>query len=1574
MQIQGLMMIRGLPSLRSSWTSITVPRHACGCGASRRPLAASSRPILLPRRRPIAASPSSDDETRDTELELLGKPSPIPIPEEEEEETDVSAEMDAALAPFLKFFRARDSAEESGDEDLESGPSDEAGDGGMIGVEYYDPALGDFVVGVVVSGNENKLDVNVGADRLGTMLTKEILPFYEGDVERSLCNLQKDVGEFTVAGRVGIAVEEEALTGDNGPGRPVVEVGSVVFAEVLGRTLSGRPLLSTRRLVRRVAWHRVRQIERLGEPIDVVITEWNTGGLLTRIEGLRAFLPKAELMNRVNNFRDLKENVGRRVSVCITRIDEEKNDLIISEREAWDMRNLREGTLLDGTVKKIFPFGAQIRIGDTNRSGLLHISNVSRARIGSVGDVLEVDEKVKVLVIKSMFPDKIFLSIAHLEGEPGLILTNKERVFAEAEEMGRRYRQKLPTFSGTQRVDKRSPVEPLYPFDDEARLYSNWKWFRFQSDEQNYNFRSVLGPLRLAITSSSFPGNERNAVDMLWHLPLSFSLSLTHSLSPALQRTRRQAQSPGGAAVQPPMARSPTLSLALLSLLSFSIAGLSPDGQALLSLSLPLSWNPDDASPCAWRGVACSPDGHVTSLSLPSTFLNLSSLPASLSSLSSLAFLNLSSANVSGELPGWLGRLSSLRALDLSGNSLVGPIPPAMAELSSLELLCLQDNQLSGPIPAQLGSMAALRQLRLGGNKGISGAIPPELGRLQNLTVLGAAATGISGQIPPQLGRLKNLHTLSLYDTALSGAVPPQLGSLSELRNLYLHLNLLSGAIPPELGRLQNLSQLLLWGNSLTGEIPPELGNCTSLTVLDLSANRLSGRIPRELGQLTLLQQLHLSDNSLSGAIPSELVGNLSSLAVLQMDNNALSGEIPREIGRLRSLRQLFLWGNSLSGEIPRELGDCSELSSLDLSLNLLAGGIPEEIFALGKLNKLLLVGNSLSGELRMREGSFPAMARLRLAGNQLSGRIPIAMAGLRNLVFLDLSLNLFSGELPPSMAELGALESLDAHDNQLSGEIPGELGKLASLQQLDLGGNRFSGEIPVTVGDLRRLEKLVLRGNRLTGTLPGSLGKMTRLTLLDLSKNAISGEIPSAIGLLTGLTMSLNLSGNRLTGELPTEMAGLTQLQSLDLSSNRLSGGIGVLAALTGLAFLNISGNDFSGPVPVNAFFNSAPPGSYAGNPKLCTWVNGLTCAGGLTPGAALTTVRKAALAGCATAAVAVAAIAAWVMVLRRRVRGFRSPPPAASSWTLTPLQTPSFSVEDVLGCLKEENLVGKGSSGAVYKAETPGGDAIAVKKLWPSIGFGSEIEILSRIRHRNIVKLLGYCTNGSEKLLLYSFVPNGNLHRLLKENPCLDWDARYRIAVGVAQGLAYLHHDCKPAILHRDVKSSNVLLDSKYEACVADFGIAKEMTGSVVGESLHAMAMSRIAGSFGYIAPEYGYTVKITEKSDVYSYGVVLLEILSGRSAVEEDEGLHIVARLREKIGCFGLSVELLDPWLREMPRKAVQEMLQTLGIALFCVNSSPSERPTMKEVVAMLTEVRSPQEEWGFKTVSFRPPFQS
>ncbi|KAK2366740.1 protein PIGMENT DEFECTIVE 338, chloroplastic [Trifolium repens] len=398
-------------------------------------------------------------EFENEKVELLNKPSLVPF-----RNGSSSEQEEEILKPFLKFFKESDSLEVEKDNGVlkvseESDDMNEEKAKKVNGIgEYYEPKPGDFVVGVVVGGNENKLSVNVGAELEGTMLNKEVLPLNSREMEYLFCDEEKNGENFVVQGRMGILRNDDTINGVMVKGKDsVVEIGTVLFAEVLGRTLTGSSGILN--------------------PIMVRITEWNTKGLLTRIEGLRAFLPKAELVKRINSFTDLKKNVGRYIRVQIMEVDEAKNNVILSEKEAWEKLYLREGTLLEGTVKNILPYGAQIRIGESNRSGLLHASNITRAEITSVSDILFVDEKVKVLVVKSAFPDKISLSIADLESEPGLFLSNKERVFLEADMMAKKYKEKLPPAFITE--GSKTLSKTILPFENEA-LYANWKWFMFE--------------------------------------------------------------------------------------------------------------------------------------------------------------------------------------------------------------------------------------------------------------------------------------------------------------------------------------------------------------------------------------------------------------------------------------------------------------------------------------------------------------------------------------------------------------------------------------------------------------------------------------------------------------------------------------------------------------------------------------------------------------------------------------------------------------------------------------------------------------------------------------------------------------------------------------------------------------------------------------------------------------------------------------------------------------------------------------------------------------------------------------
>uniref|UniRef100_A0A0E0PQG3 S1 motif domain-containing protein n=1 Tax=Oryza rufipogon TaxID=4529 RepID=A0A0E0PQG3_ORYRU len=453
--------------------------------ARRRPPTASRLPVRGARAAsPLHASSSSSSGGGEggggDELHLLEKPFPSPSPADEDESESTEAapalSTEEALAPFLKFFQGKSTEPDEDDaaagggggggggyveEDEEDKGEGSAGAGaGGRGVVYYDPKPGDLAVGVVVGGDGRTLDIDVGAGgEPALMLAKEAVPMTGEEFEYLACDVaSKDAAQFAAEGKVGVVVsggegQGEATGGRNGKGRG----RGVISMESYDYELMA-PICTT-------SWHNLYApaIKQLNVPIKVKIFEWNAGGLLTRIEGLRAFLPKPEMMTRPRNFTDLKNTVGQQIHVCITRIDEKANELIISEKEAWAMTYLREGTLLQGTVRKLFPYGAQITIGDTNRGGLLHVSNITRGQLTSVGDVLKVGEEVKAI-----------------------------KVFSEAEEMAQRYRDQISEKHQPAELD--SSFDEVAPFDDEAVSYANWKWLRFsKSDKTNFNPRAESG-------------------------------------------------------------------------------------------------------------------------------------------------------------------------------------------------------------------------------------------------------------------------------------------------------------------------------------------------------------------------------------------------------------------------------------------------------------------------------------------------------------------------------------------------------------------------------------------------------------------------------------------------------------------------------------------------------------------------------------------------------------------------------------------------------------------------------------------------------------------------------------------------------------------------------------------------------------------------------------------------------------------------------------------------------------------------------------------------------------------------
>ncbi|KAL5989904.1 hypothetical protein ACLOJK_010799 [Asimina triloba] len=915
---------------------------------------------------------------------------------------------------------------------------------------------------------------------------------------------------------------------------------------------------------------------------------------------------------------------------------------------------------------------------------------------------------------------------------------------------------------------------------------------------------------------------------------------------------------------------------------------------------------------CSWTGVRCDRSGRFVVL------------------------LDISNSNFSGYFPPVISNLASLLHLSIAGNDLIGEFPLEIQNLTNLRFLNISSNLFNGSLGLDFSQLKSLEVLDAYNNN-FDGFLPLGLTELPKLHYLNLGGNYFSGRIPSSYGSFKELSYLYLAGNDLGGAIPAELGNLTSLRQLYLgYFNIFNGGIPPELGKLADLLHLDLSSCGLAGPIPAELGNLKRLDTLFLQINQLSGSIPPQLGNLSSLKSLDLSRNMLTGEIPVRF-SELQELTLLNLHINKLHGEIPNCVAELPKLEVLQLWQNNFTGAIPPKLGQKGKLIELDLSTNKLTGLLPRSLCYGGRLSILILFNNFLFGPLPEDLGKCSTLVRVRLGQNYLSGPIPRGFLYLPELLLVELQ------------------------NNYLTGKISNEPMKLPSkLVQLNLSNNRLFESLPSSLGNVSGLEILLLSGNRFTGEIPQELGQLKHLGTIDVSKNNFSGRIPPEIGQCPLLTY-IDMSQNQLSGSVPVEIAQIHILNYLNVSWNRLSQSIPKeIGSIKSLTSADFSHNDFSGRIPQNGQFAYLNATSFQGNPRLCGsyWNPCSYSASSSQQYEEQSKIRsqgpskfKLIFAFGLLACSLVFAVGAIIKVRWGRKK--------SKTWKLTAFQKLGFSSNDIQECLKEENIIGRGGAGVVYKGTMPNGEEVAVKKLLAiskgsshDNGFSAEIQTLGRIRHRHIVRLLAFCSNKETKLLVYEYMPNGSLGEVLhgKKGGHLKWEVRLKIAMEAAKGLCYLHHDCSPLILHRDVKSNNILLDSNFEAHVADFGLAKFLQDNGTSE-----CMSAVAGSYGYIAPEYAYTLKVDEKSDVYSFGVVLLELLTGRRPVGdfEEEGLDIVqwAKMNTNWIKEGV-VKILDKHLTDV---RLDEAMQVFFVAMLCVQEQSVERPTMREVVQMLAQAK-------------------
>uniref|UniRef100_A0A803LBI7 Protein kinase domain-containing protein n=2 Tax=Chenopodium quinoa TaxID=63459 RepID=A0A803LBI7_CHEQI len=857
--------------------------------------------------------------------------------------------------------------------------------------------------------------------------------------------------------------------------------------------------------------------------------------------------------------------------------------------------------------------------------------------------------------------------------------------------------------------------------------------------------------------------------------------------------------------------------------------------------------------------------------------------------------ISLNSQNVEGEIPSSICDLKNLTLLDLGNNNIIGNFPTFLYNCTMLQKLDLSQNYFVGKLPDDINKLPpTLQYLIISGNN-FTGDIPPSLAQLKGLINLYLDSNLFNGTFPSELGHLINLEELVLaYNPFARNNLPKEFGKLMNLKFLWMTECNLIGEIPKEFTNLTSLVHLDLVGNNLEGEIPSGLFLLKSLKKLYLYKNRLFGGMPTSIEALNLVE-LDVSQNNLTGIIPDD-IGKLRKLEILNLFQNQFHGIIPPSIGQLPSLKRLGLFMNQFRGSLPSELGLHSKLESFEVSDNAFIGQLPENLGYNGDLSSIVAFNNNLNGTI---------------STSQLTA----------NLIWLDISNNKFSGPIPSSIAKCENLLVFKASNNQLWGKIPMELTALSSLYSLRLDGNQLSGELPSSLSSWESLAILNISKNNLSGPLPAALGSIPHLQILDLSQNKLSGQIPYKLTQQISLQnlITLNLSSNNLKGKIPREFDNkafnLSFLNNANLCSDKQ--------------------------------ISRLPP-CFTSHHRYLVEI--------LVPGAIIFLIFL-----CFTFF--------KINMGRHETHGSEQ-----QAWELKPFHRIEFTEAVIVSSLTNNNLIGTGGSGKVYMAPVNDlGNKVAVKRIWNGRKledalekqFLTEVEFLGTLRHANIVKLLCCVSSAQEKLLVYEYMENQSLdkwlHKRRRANEpssmnseasrsnlelyiVLDWPTRLKIAVGAANGLCYLHHACCPVIIHRDVKSSNILLDSEFNAKIADFGLAKV---TIKAKGPHTA--SAIAGSFGYIAPEYWRTKRLDEKIDVYSFGVVLLELTTGKHPCKGNDHLNL-ADWSWKHCCEEHPItDALDEEIKE-PR-FIEQMVNVFKLGVMCTSQTPNSRPTMKQVVQLL-----------------------
>ncbi|KAM0063602.1 putative protein kinase RLK-Pelle-DLSV family [Helianthus debilis subsp. tardiflorus] len=863
--------------------------------------------------------------------------------------------------------------------------------------------------------------------------------------------------------------------------------------------------------------------------------------------------------------------------------------------------------------------------------------------------------------------------------------------------------------------------------------------------------------------------------------------------------------------------------------------------------------------------------------------------------LSSFAF-QVYSLNVKGPIPEGLWTLVYLTNLDLRQNYLTGTLSPSIGNLTRMQWLTMGINALSGELPPELGQLSDLRLLGIGTNS-FNGSLPSELGNLQRLEQLYIDSSGVGGEIPSTFANLQNLVTVWASDNEFTGRVPDFIGNWTQLLSLRFEGNSFDGSIPPSFSRLTSLQELRISGLS-NGSLD-FIRDLKSLNALVLRNNGITGPIPADIGEYQNLERLDLSFNNLNGQIPRELF-NLSRLSFLFLGNNSLNGTLPEV--RSANLRNIDVSYNELSGTLP------SWVNEANLQINIVANN-----FTLGDS------GNSgLPSGLECLQRNFPcARGSPRYSEFGINCGGPPYTSSNR-LLHAQETEELGEATYYVNSEKRWGVSNVGQKQNSNSTTVS------SSRQFTNTSDSELFQTARISAGSLRYYG-LGLENGNYTVTL-----QFAELEIEDRRTWTSTGR----------RVFDIYLQGNRVFPDFDIKRAAggasfspVQRQATVEVTDNYLE----IHLFWNGKGTCCVPNQGTFGPL-ISAI---------SGTPNFRPTVSN-------TPPSTKKN-RTGLIVGILVPIAVVSFLTLLVVYIFRQRRKKQDTSDNYEEFLGIDAKPYTFSYGDLRDATDDfspANKLGEGGFGPVYKGTLDDERVIAVKQLSVASHQGkaqfiAEIATISAVQHRNLVKLYGCCIEGDKRLLVYEFLENKSLDQALfgDSKLSLSWATRFEICLGLARGLAYLHEESRIRIIHRDVKASNVLLDADLNPKISDFGLAK------LYDDKKTHMSTRVAGTIGYLAPEYAMRGHLTEKADVFGFGVVALEIISGRPNSDptlEDDQIYLLEwawNLHET----NSEVELVDEELSEFDENEVKRVTR---IALLCTQTSPMQRPSMSRVVAMLS----------------------